>query len=335
MKRQLTQFAAILIALLFSRLAQAARVLQVSGEDGDEITISQEAKRPWELGEKICFHRKSVEIACGEIFKTRTKDATVKISHRRDAISQVQAESKTNSYVEIVFGQASVSTKDVVVADPQNAKRMIATSTDPFDHAPPPMLPSDTDKDDSQAGLEAIPRIPASQEVVLLGKEDLMQGSDLLDNDPDHRAIGKGVMSDLSVGVSYIFPTLQYQQMLTNHIATGVLASVLSIPVGNGSLRGYGGLLTINSYGLEPFRGPWFQLGAGLYSLTANTVGVDETYTSAAALTNVGWRFLWSSGINFGVGVGAQYLFNPKPANSSLDFSGLLPSISMDLGFAF
>jgi hypothetical protein len=346
-------FIAILSVLVgASAIAHASRVLRLEGDEGDIVVVSQDKSRSFQLNDKLCFKRRRSEVACGEVISTSASEASVKLVHRKDATKQVEKESRHDSYVELVFERAQVKTNDRVVREGEpEVERTVASRRrrapvetmpeknveDEMDQFSSSVSDEPTDKVSSElvTGLRNFRKEPAAHETPMDGKEDLLTARDLTKTDPDEQLVGRDYMSDISIGLSYIFPTIQYQQNLIANLATGVLVSYMDVPVGNGSLHGFGGMLTLNSYGQEPFRGPWFQLGAGLYSLSSTSGGVSSSYTSPAMLTNVGWRWLWDTGVNFGFGVGVQYLFNAKPAGSSLDFSGLLPSIALDLGFAF
>jgi hypothetical protein len=109
----------------------------------------------------------------------------------------------------------------------------------------------------------------------------------------------------------------------------------ISTPISNGSIKGWGGYLTLNQYSLEPFHGSWIQLGLGMISLKGEVGGVEANFYTPAIEGSVGWRWFWESGLNFGFGLGAQYFVAPKTSAINLDYSGFFPSIAFDVGFAF
>lgn len=283
------------------------------------------------------------EIACGEVERVTGNEVFVKISHRQDAIRKTSHVSKRDKYVELVFDKSEVAKSDTVVRPDLAVHRENASV-----NADPDGNPDVNVDDENQSwptgedgvaeqlidGLHKIGRDPQSVATrdLMNGKDDLKISSSLLDSDS---SLNLGYTSNVTLGVTYIFPMAQYQQALNDNFTAGVMASILSTPVSNGSLSGVGGYFTLNAYSIEPFHGAYVQLGVGIYSLDGNVNNQNTNYASLAGIGNVGWRWLWESGLNFGFGVGVQYLFQPKPSGNALDFGGLLPSVAMDLGFAF
>lgn len=286
--------------------------------DSQEIVISHEPDRNWNLLDRVCFFRESIEVACGEVTFTNPKNAVVTIRKIREGLTKRESkESKTESYVELEFGRDKVKNNDRV-------ERFVTPSQD----------------DDSEAqsiveGLVQLRRAASEGRDKLEGKEDLKIENKPATEDLDERYMGHGCMSNISLGLNYIFPAVQYQQAVTNTVTIGVLPMYLSTPTGNGALTGLGTYLTMNRYSIEPFHGDWMMLGLGFFKLTGTANGVSTDYTSPALILNVGWRWFWDSGINFGFALGFQYMISPKPPSGSLDFSGLLPSIALDIGYAF
>ncbi len=140
--------------------------------------------------------------------------------------------------------------------------------------------------------------------------------------------------SNLSVGVSYIFPMFHFQHRLSDTFSLGIQSVLVDYltPVGN-KLRGYDGRLTVNYYQQSLYEGLWIQGAFGIALLSATNNVDTESLTLPTSSVLLGWRWKWESGLNFGFGAGAQYIFNAKTQNFNLDFSGVWPALTLDLGF--
>jgi hypothetical protein len=294
-----------------------AHVIKVFS-DRPEIILSQDKERPWIVGDRVCIYHQNQEVGCGNIVRTLPKRAYCVLKDQHDTLKKkTVTDNSSSTYLELVFG--------AMVA--RQGDRVELTS---FEN---PIPDSETTKEIVD-GLNGLRRKPA-MEGSLEGKDDLLLTLDDEKVDQDERLLYHGNLSDLTVGLNYIFPTIHYQQAVWDHVTVGLMPIYLSTPTGSGSLSGVGGYLTLNYYGLEPFRGLWIQTGGGVYSLNTTVAGTGYSYFSPAAVGTVGYRWYYESGLNFGFGVGVQYLFTSNPSDVSLDFSGLLPSIAMDIGFAF
>ncbi len=131
-----------------------------------------------------------------------------------------------------------------------------------------------------------------------------------------------------AVGIDYLFPFLKYQFLISPKISGGVLTSILNNPLPNGtSFNAYSALLTFNYYEDGHFAGLWAEMGAG--TILSNVRSGETTQIKPSVMAHLGYRWRWKSGPTFGFAAGAQYIFKET------EFSGLLPSISVDFGFAF
>lgn len=295
-----------------------AKPIQILNMDlsRDEVIVTNDDSRKLEDGDKICFYRGQVEVGCGQVISLTPFDATVKLLNHSGDIHTARTEKNnaTESYVELVFEKIEVQKTDRAVFKGAAEKTQ-----------------ADLTNQTLLEGLVQLRRSVASQRDNLYGKEDLMIETEkrILDYDSnfDHR-----LMSNISLGVNYIFPTVSYQQRVMDNIILSVTPTIVNTPAGNGNVGGYGMYVTLNHYGIEAFHGDWLQLGAGFMKLSSG----DAHWNSPALIATAGWRWFFDGGINFGTGIGLQYFLNRKPANAaSVDFSGLLPSVIMDLGFAF
>ncbi len=142
-------------------------------------------------------------------------------------------------------------------------------------------------------------------------------------------------------GLNYLFPLVPSVQLaLTRKLTIGAdirYSTFCSAGVTGGSCLGF--MATVNYYYSQfAFKGIYFSGGAGLYSTTLESGAVKEKVSPLALQGLVGWRGRPRWGMNFDVSLaaGAQYLM-VDDASFSLrnEFRGLLPLVSMSLGYSF
>lgn len=317
---------AVIAVTHFCISTSASRVVKYSPVR-EEIVVTQDKNHKWEVGDQVCVNRSGNEIACGEVAKANKKTAVVKVSKVNEKISRKTVrDSKSANYVEVVFGKETVRKGDGVEKASENFGRN----------------KDDGENSGGSGNLSNFTFLPGDRKPssampeggLLAGKDDLLLGGEAKATS-DGRHVNPGLMNNVTAGLTYLFPTLQYQRIISDRYALGVMPMYVNTPVGNGNLSGYGGYVTGSYYALEEFRGLFAQIGLGMYSLTG-TLGADSgSFSSTAFEATVGWRWFWNNGINFGFGIGAQYLMTKTPENVSWDFSGILPSVALDLGYAF
>lgn len=146
--------------------------------------------------------------------------------------------------------------------------------------------------------------------------------------------------NDVSIGVEFIQPTVHYQRAFGNHFALGIMPTYMDFSSLDGTLGGIGAHLTFSYYSKQPFKGWWFMAGLGYYSFTATlnatttTAATSETGSTLSVISGIGYRWLFGrSGWNLGLAGGVQYLANPQ--TTSLQFSSVLPALTVDVGYAF
>jgi len=144
----------------------------------------------------------------------------------------------------------------------------------------------------------------------------------------------KGPVS-LQVGFNYVFPLVEVQFSVWKALHFGVQSLYVDYPVSSGSLRGVAVVGALHLYPTAPFYGPWFQLGSGIYSLTADTGVAKETILHPILLATAGWRWLWSGQWSLGFAVGANGFLNPNADQVGLRFAAVLPAIRIDFGVVF
>jgi hypothetical protein len=146
--------------------------------------------------------------------------------------------------------------------------------------------------------------------------------------------VEKSGIGNLSLGVNYVFPVLDYQFLALRHWTVGITAMFFDYVASPGEiLRGGGGFITLNYYGKGPFDGLWLQGGPGVHGLTLTDGVTNEYMVVPAVLAQVGYRWRVSPEVNVGVGVGGQYLIAFQPKRFVTDFRGLLPALTFELGF--
>jgi hypothetical protein len=339
------------IFFLTGRPLFAAEVIQVWPKK-NRIEISTDDGRKWANQDRVCLSRNGKKLGCGRVIemKEEKKSAIVEIdTPALDVSKKTVRDSPSFTYLELVFGNAKIKKGDEVEwLGGGDTPREPATAIEdiPIQNIEPEtkkngdVLTEGSGKDDLLMTADGIgekkkdsPKVEkASREPQSEENNVPVMDTRISPEKPDEKA----PLSDLIVGLNYIFPNLQYQQGLSNHLTTGLTAIYLGTPVGTGDLKAGGGLITLNYYSEKLFSGNWIQLGAGYYGVTlSSSNGKSDSFRTPVGMALVGWRFTWENCINFGFAVGAQYLFQAKTANVDVGFSGLFPSISLDFGVAF
>jgi len=301
--------------------AFCAKVIEVRAAE-DMLVVTHEKDRAWIPGDRVCISRRGSELACGDVRSVTETTALVKITTQRERVSKkVLQDNRKGSFIELVFGKDPVKKGDEAEYAGETEQPLDESATDII-----------------VQGLVNLNRFsePAERRPTAINKDDLSIELDTrLPDDDDDRALHHGNLSNLSAGLSFIYPTFHYQQALHENFAFGIQPIFVSATAGNGTVKGLGSYLTFNYYGIEPFHGEWLQLGVGVFGLNANVNGTESKYYSPALQATAGWRWYWDTGLNFGFAVGAQYLIKSQPDNQSIDFGGLLPVVALDFGFSF
>ncbi len=306
---------AILSLCLIATSAHAARLLG-NGPQSDEVIVSQSPQHPFIRYDRICFYRGENEVACGNVVSASRRQAVVQVDSRKDIVREKKRDAGQESFVELNFEKARLRMSDRVAL---------------VSHEDPP--PDESVSEEVISGLEKLEADDKSKEPrSISGKEDL-----LTEMDPSIQETQNGSdrHANITGGLMNLFPEVQYQTAINNHFAPGFIAMYMNSSMGNGMVKGFGMYGTATYYDKEPFQGWWAQAGLGILSLKGNADATPVSFSSLAVLTNAGWRWKWSSGWNVGVGAGFQFLTNSHPANSSLSFSSVLPTLNVDVGFNF
>jgi len=300
------------LTALITNSANAARILGM-GNKSDELVISQNSEHPFVARDRLCFYRGDTEMACGSVVRVLRDRAVVRVDSRKDVVREKSRDVASESFVELTFEKARLNGKERIELVEKES------------------MPDEEVADETVQGLENLHAANDGERPTRLldGREDLMSEV----REDDTRSSRR--ISNFSGGLNYLFPEIQYQRMANSHVAQGGMLLLMNSSVPNGSVKGLGAYATFTFYKQELFKGPWAQIGAGVFSLSANSGGVQQNYASPAVTFNVGWRWYWASNWNLGLGLGSQWLLYPKPETSGVEFSGVLPSVALDLGFAF
>ena len=175
------------------------------------------------------------------------------------------------------------------------------------------------------------PPAPPSSETAVEEKESAKESTD---GQGPPEQMGDGRFVHLSLGVNFIFPNAQLFIHIYRHLAFSGGATLFSYPSDAGKMSGRGFHGALNYFGEPSFGGLWFQLGVGKNLLTIEQGGSSETFPSLSAQISFGWRWTLLGHLNFGFGVGANYLQKTKET-LDIGISGLFPAIEMDLGLSF
>ena len=187
-------------------------------------------------------------------------------------------------------------------------------------------------------------------EIALAQKEDASSASKQSNNEtspnreaasqsPSETLWSKTQVSDptgsLGLGVNFIFPRAHYEQVLATHWTLGISAHLVNYPVESGPrLTGPAYGLSVNFYEAGKLSGLWVRIAGEFIELKSS--GNAANRTAAPGVTgNVGWRWYFNSGINFGIAGGLNYIFLSKELRQEWKFNGAIPSILFDISFAF
>ncbi len=138
-----------------------------------------------------------------------------------------------------------------------------------------------------------------------------------------------------SVGFNYVFPGLNYQMELFPKLTLGLSVQIMDVPNSKeSSLRGYGTYLSASYYGGNTFSGIWTQFAVGLDFLKVTNASSQISCSPITYQGTLGWRWQTESKMNIGFGVGIHYITPSDIKPLIVTFSGILPAILLDIGFA-
>ncbi len=307
MKRGLVLFLGFLLTTNLKAQEPPEFFSEVRSSDSKEktLTITHDNSAPWGIEDSICVTRDKKDIACGIVTATDTQLATVQIFFEAEELSRDEISNETGDHLQLTFNFPFPEKGDAVRLVDRNPKlniRQLASELRVIDSF------KETAGTISNAGTST----PYNQ---LITTKPFLP------------------TSNLTVGFNLIFPTLEYQQSFSDHSAVGVMPLFMNYSVGEGSLKGTGCFFNYHYYTEDPFNGYWGKAGLGIYGLTASYNGTEDSNVAPAIGASFGRRFFKNEKLNFGFAVGGQYIFTST--NTGLAFNGFIPSLIVDIGFAF
>jgi len=263
------------------------------------IQISHDNLNPWVVDDSVCVTRNQKDIACGIVTQTTEELATVQILKRSENVSKDHETDQAGDYVQLTFDYPTPQKGDSIRLVDKSPSVGIRT------------LASELKNGKEFGGAPIDARIYDH----LFGHPEFV---------PD---------SNLTVGINLIFPTIEYQQTISSRSAIGVMPIFMNYSVSDGAVKGTGCFLNYHYYSEGHLNGYWTKLGVGLYGLNYSYQKAEDSGVAPAISASLGKRFFKNENLNFGFAAGAQYIFSST--TTGLAFNGFIPSLIVDIGFAF
>ena len=129
---------------------------------------------------------------------------------------------------------------------------------------------------------------------------------------------------------------LQLEQGISRRATIGIMPMFINHSVGTGTLLGGGFFGTFNFYSRRLYEGFWFHAAIGEKMGKITQGDLSENSGSFVGIATIGWRIPFNSGVHLGLSGGGQYFFYKKLTEEiTLDFSGFIPTVRIDVGFTF
>lgn len=277
-----------------------SKVLKV-GRDRINVAVTHDAGRtPWREQDRLCISQNGRPIVCGTVIRTSPKGAILRLE---------------KATTEVAAG-------DIVTQTEPRRGGSDGTTAAPTAAAASPAKPVAAN---NLRGVRR--RRPAT---ALMGSAN---GS--------HEAPARfNISAGLSAGLSYFYPTIDFQVRVSKHFAIGVIPFYLRASADTTSLTAIGGFGTLNYYFDGYFRGFWVQGGGGFVSFSTTdsidpTNPVTESVGVPAGIFTLGWRGYWDFGLNIGVAGGLQYIGSPTFTSTEVKSAGAQPLFLLDVGLNF
>lgn len=132
----------------------------------------------------------------------------------------------------------------------------------------------------------------------------------------------------LNAGLNYYYPALTVQFGVGRTISLGVQGLFAKFRTSGVDVSALGAFGLVTYYHTHfPFRGLYFQGGAGLFSIDLNNGTVTEKQSPIAFQASVGWRgkIHFALGVDLGIGLGLLYVTKASAPVIPLQFSGIMP----------
>jgi hypothetical protein len=264
-----------------------------------EVKITHDNNTPWNVDDIVCITREQKDIGCGTVIDSNGDLATVQMTSQSEEVLKQEMADSSGEYLQLSFDYPLPEKGDSVRLVEKNSTSEIRK------------LASEL-KSKKEFGGEPLPT----------------NIYDHLKVEPPFQS-----MSNLTAGFTLLFPTLEYQQTVTSHSALGLMPTFMNYSVNDGVVKGTGLFLNYHFYSDGPLYGYWAKVGAGIYGLSYSYKSNEEKNVVPALSFTVGKRLFKTECLNFGFGAGGQYLFSKT--QTGLSFAGFIPSLVVDMGFAF
>jgi hypothetical protein len=275
-----------------------SEVISVNAKD-KTLKITHDNSARWSVDDSVCVTQENKDVACGVVIAIDDELATVQLLQQTEEVTQETADDSESEYLQLTFNYPRPQKGDSV--------RLV-------------------EKSPSQGIREIASDLKSNQE---------FGGNKINNKVYDHLKLAGPFMpeSNITGGFNLLFPTLEYQQTFNEHSAIGVMPIFMNHSVGDGTLKGSGCFVNYHYYSEGPLVGYWGKVGLGIYGLTYQYNGKEDGNVVPAVSAMVGRRLFKSDNLNFGFGAGAQYIF--ASTQTGLSFNGFVPSLVVDVGFAF
>lgn len=301
MKKSLILFLGFLLSGYLEAQDQTQVFSEVVSVNNKEKTlmITHDNSNPWTTDDRVCVTQDEKDIACGVVISLDSELAKVKLSSQIEEIAKATAQDSSGEYLQLTF-----------------------------DYPTPK-------KGDSVRLVDKNPAAEIRQLSSELKTADEFGGEKISSKIYDHLAVTPAFAPKSIVlgGINFLFPTLEYQQTTTEHSSVGVSPIFMNYPVGDGTIKGTGCFVNFHHYSQGHFSGYWLKAGLGLYGLTYKYQGSEDANVVPAIAASFGKRIFTNEHLNFGFAAGGQYLF--ASTKVGLSFSRFIPSLILDVGFAF
>jgi len=263
------------------------------------LKITHDNSAFWSVDDSICVTQENKDIACGVVIAVDEELATVQLLEQTEEVKSETADDSESTYLQLTFNY------------------------------PRPQ------KGDSVRLVEKSPSL-GIREIASALKNNQEFGGSKINNKVYERLKLTGPFmpeSNITGGFNLLFPTLEYQQTFSDHSAIGVMPIFMNYSVSDGALKGTGCFVNYHYYSEGPLIGYWGKVGLGIYGLTYQFNGKEDGNVVPAVSAMLGRRLFKNNHLNFGFGAGAQYIF--ASTQTGMSFSGFVPSLVVDVGFAF
>lgn len=163
--------------------------------------------------------------------------------------------------------------------------------------------------------------------------DDQLSAESLLEAKPYKYTIALGV----HLGLDLRYPVAHFYWTVSPTIAVGLQPVYISMggSTPTSRIKGFGGLLSVNYFGEEYFRGLWIHLGSGFYRIEATNGTTTETLNVPIVTLTGGWREDWAHGLNVGASAGFRFLSPLSGAITEAKYNSIHALVLLEVGYSF